>query len=56
MTDDFDAWNAFRQNETPAISALKCCECGKNAQGNITCDDGPLCDDCHAEFLKGHPT
>lgn len=46
---DFDSWNEFRRNENPKPCKLVCCECGKPAQGNVSCDDGEICDKCDEE-------
>jgi len=52
MSDEFDAWNEFRKNETPRPITLYCCECGKKAEGNVSCEDGDICDACHDKMLK----
>lgn len=51
----------FRANERDVGARLTCCECGGQAEGNVTCDDGDICDACHADETeraqecKGHP-
>lgn len=54
----------FRAGERDRGCRLLCCDCGKPAEGNVTCDDGELCDACHAEDMSepmnasdggGHP-
>jgi hypothetical protein len=37
----------FRAGERDRGSRLLCCDCGEPAEGNITCDDGNICDACH---------
>lgn len=49
--DSLEDWNDFRRNETPKPCKLVCCECGKSAQGNVSCDDGEICDVCHERDL-----
>jgi len=46
--DSFESWNEFRKNESSVDAPLVCCECGKAAEGNVSCDDGEVCDACHA--------
>jgi len=48
VIDDLESWLDFRANESRADRPLACCECGKEAEGNVSCDDGPICDACHA--------
>lgn len=46
--DDMSDWNDFRKNESITEGPpLYCCECGKKAEGNVSCDDGEICDACH---------
>lgn len=47
--DNFENWLNFRQNETPKPVKLVCCECGGSADGNVSCDDGEICDACHED-------
>ena len=54
MNDSFDEWNAFRKNESRVDAPLVCCECGKRAEGNISCDDGDVCDACHGAMETPH--
>jgi hypothetical protein len=51
--DSLEAWLEFRRNENYQPPPLVCCECGGRAEGNITCDDGEICDKCHAELVGG---
>ena len=44
--DNLEAWVNFRNNENPKQIKLTCCDCGKEAQGNVYCSDGEVCDDC----------
>jgi len=47
---DFDAVLFHRNNETDGLRAVRlpCIDCGKPAEGNVSCDEGDLCDRCHA--------
>jgi membrane protease subunit (stomatin/prohibitin family) len=50
--DELDAWNEFRKHESlgerlSLHSKLLCVDCGCIAEGNVDCEDGPLCDACH---------
>jgi len=49
----------FRAGEAVAVR-LTCCDCGGEAEGNVICEHGDLCDACHAgtsspKDCKGHP-
>ena len=43
------------------VTQLACCDCGGEAQGNYSCDDGNICDACDARgmelryFFSAHP-
>lgn len=50
--DSFEDWNDFRRNENPKPCKLICCECGKPAEGNVSCEDGDICDKCHKEMTE----
>ena len=39
---------AFRAAERDVTVHLTCCDCGRLAEGNVWCDDGDVCDACHA--------
>lgn len=42
----------FRAGERDANVVLKCCDCGKPAEGHVSCDDGAVCDACHEDNTK----
>lgn len=49
MNDTFDDWLAFRAGEKDRDCLLVCCDCGGEAEGNVSCEDGEICDACHNE-------
>ena len=49
--NDLEAWLAFRRGENPPDIKLVCCDCGKQAEGNVTCDDGEICDACDEKSM-----
>mgnify|MGYP006367084087 CR=1 FL=1 len=51
-----ETWLDFRAGENPKPCKLVCCDCGKAAQGKVSCEDGDLCDACHAEDMKDEPS
>lgn len=51
--DDFEAWVAFRTGENPKPIRLVCCECGGCAEGDVSCEDGEICNACHEKDVAG---
>lgn len=47
-----ESWLEFRRGESRADKPLVCCDCGKTAEGNVSCDDGDVCDACHAQAMN----
>jgi hypothetical protein len=49
MRSQFDGLLETRVSESGrgwSTPKLICCECGKSAEGAVSCDDGPLCYRC----------
>lgn len=44
-----DAYAAFGLRESSRDGPLYCAECGREAEGNVSCEDGPICDACDKE-------
>lgn len=45
--DDLQSWLAFRLGENPKPIRFECCECGGRAEGDVSCEDGEICNACH---------
>ena len=48
----FDAVLAHRSGERERTVRLICCDCGKPAEGSVSCDDGEICDACHGRDIE----
>ena len=42
----------FRAAERDVTPRIVCCLCDSPAEGNVSCDEGEICDRCHAEEMR----
>lgn len=49
MSDTLEDWLEFRRGENQRYRGPLCVECDKEAEGNVSCEEGELCDACGSE-------